>query len=224
MAGKAQPGGVVIIADLRESASGVIRHLSGMDALVRAEQLGVADYVLSDRVAVERKTVSDFAGSIADNRMFDQLERLAKSYEKPLLLLEGNQEMLLGNGLHPNSVRGALSSIAIDMEIPILWTRNPKETAAQLYWIARREQSELGRQPQMRSFKMDAPLHKHQEFLVSGLPFVNSVMSRRLLEKFKSPRRLFSATEEELKEVEGIGEVKAKKIKELLDSVYAVKE
>ena len=212
--------GVVIVADHREAASGVMKHLSGMDALVRAEQLETGDYVLSDRVAVERKTISDFAGSIMDQRMFEQLERLAKSYEKPLLVLEGDQNSLFDNGLHPNSVRGALSSITVDLGIPILWTRNPKETAAQLYWIARREQLEQDRKIQIRSLGMDAPLHKHQEFLVSGLPFVNSVMSERLLKRFRTPRRLFSATEEELKSVEGIGEVKARKIRELLDGKY----
>lgn len=210
------------MADRRESASGVVKHLSGMNALVKAEQLDVGDYVLSDRVAAERKTASDFISSVKDQRMFSQLESLSKSYEKPLMIIEGSPEMLFGNGLHPNSVRGALSSIAIDLGIPVIWTRNPKETAAQLYWIARREQEDLGRNVQIRSFSMDAPLHKHQEFLVSGLPFINAVMSRRLLEKFGTPRRLFAASEEQLKEVEGIGEVKAGKIRELLDGKYEV--
>ncbi len=210
------------MADHRESASGVVKHLSGMNALVKSEQLDAGDYVLSDRVAAERKTASDFISSVKDQRMFSQLESLSKSYEKPLMIIEGSPEMLFDNGLHPNSVRGALSSIAIDLGIPIIWTRNPKETAAQLYWIARREQEELGRELQIRSFSMDAPLHKHQEFLVSGLPFINAVMSRRLLEKFGTPRRLFAASEEQLKEVEGIGEVKAGKIRELLDGKYEV--
>jgi len=217
-------GGVVIVADHREAASGVIRHLSGLDALVRAEQLEVGDYILSDRVAVERKSVADFAASITDQRMFSQIERLAKSYEKPLLLLEGDQNSLFENGLHPNSVRGALSSITIDLGVPIICTRNPKETAAQLYWIARREQLDLKRDVQIRSLGMEAPLHKHQEFLVSGLPFVNSVMSERLLKRFGSPGKLFAATEEELKSVEGIGEVKARKIRELLDAEYMGRE
>jgi len=216
--------GVVIVADHREAASGVMKHLSGMDALVRAEQLEAGDYILSDRVAVERKSVADFAASIMDQRMFEQLERLAKSYENPLLFIEGSPELLFDNGMHPNSVRGALASITIDLDIPIIWTRNPKETAAQLYWIARREQLELKRPVQLRSFSMDAPLHKHQEFLVSGLPFVNAVMSKRLLKRFGTPARLFAATEEELKEVEGIGHVKAKKIRELLDAEYAGSE
>ena len=212
--------GCVVVADHRESASGVVKHLSSLNALVLAEQLEVADYVLSDRVAVERKTATDFVGSVMDGRMFEQLERLAKSYENPLLLIEGSPETLFGNGLHPNSVRGALSSIAVDLGIPMLWTRNPKETAAQLYWIARREQVDEKRTVQLRSFSMEAPMHKHQEFLVSGLPHINTVMSRRLLDKFGSPEAVFSATEEQLKSVEGIGDVKAKKIRELLRAKY----
>ena len=223
MTSKPQAEGVVIVADHREAASGVVRHFSSLNALVRAEQLDVADYVLSDRVAVERKTAADFAASVMDQRMFEQLERLAKSYESPLLLLEGSPEMLFGNGLHPNSVRGALSSVAVDLGVPMIWSRNPKESAAQLYWIARREQLESGRPVQLRSFRMDAPLHKHQEFLVSGLPHINTVMSRRLLEKFGTPAKVFAASEDELKSVEGIGGVKAGRIRELMDRKYEKK-
>ena len=97
MSDKATAGGVVIVADHREAASGVIKHLSALNALVRAGQLETGDYVLSDRVAVERKTVSDFASSIMDNRMFEQLGRLAKSYEKPILILEGDQDAAFAN-------------------------------------------------------------------------------------------------------------------------------
>jgi Fanconi anemia group M protein len=224
MGGKAQPPGVVIVADHREAASGVVKHLSSLNALVKAEQLEVGDYVLSDRVAVERKTASDFTGSVADGRVFGQLERLAKSYESPVLLVEGSPEMLFGNGLHPNSVRGALSSIAVDLGVPMIWSRNPKETAAQLYWIAKREQHECSRPVQLRSFSMDAPLHKHQEFLVSGLPNVNTVIGRRLLERFGSPAGVFAATEDELRSVDGIGEIKARRIREMLDSAYEKKD
>jgi ERCC4-type nuclease len=57
-----------------------------------------------------------------------------------------------------------------------------------------------------------------QEFLLAGLPDVNTMLSRNLLKKFRTPKRVFSASPEKLMTVEGIGELKARKIWELLNS------
>src|SRR3712207_8568162 len=54
-----------------------------------AEQLPVGDYVLSDRVVVERKTGADLAASIKDRRLFEQIERLGEAYPAVVLVVEG---------------------------------------------------------------------------------------------------------------------------------------
>jgi Fanconi anemia group M protein len=63
-------------------------------------------------------------------------------------------------------------------------------------------------------------LKEKQIFIVEGLPEVSSVLSRRLLRKFGSVFGVFNADEIELKEVEGVGEIKAKKIRDVIDSQY----
>ena len=216
---------VVILADHREIASNVTRHLKSHDAEIRETQLKVGDYIVSERVAVERKAIPDFLQSIIDQRLFRQMEQLIDSYERPVLILEGNPEMLfLERNMHANTVRGVLSSIAIDYRIPIIWTHNSKETASQIYWMAYREQVGESKGLQIRCNKRNHTISHSQEFLVAGLPNISNVLSKRLLEHFGTVRDVYDATPEELMKVEGIGKEKAKKIWDLINAGYKAVE
>lgn len=213
---------IQIIADTREMNNPVVLRLSGMEgARIIPKQLDVADYICSERVGVERKTVDDFINSIFDQRIFRQLKDLSGSFESPLLIIEGNPEMLfLNRNVHPNTIRGMLASIAIDYKMPIIWTKSPAETANQIFWIAKREQAVERNGPSIRCMKRKPGLPDQQEFLISGLPHIDKKMSERLLKKFKTPKKVFSAGEEHLMKIEGIGKEKAKRIFELLNSEY----
>ncbi len=212
---------VVILADHREIASNVTRHLRSFDADVRESQLKVGDYIVSERVAVERKAIQDFIQSIIDQRLFKQLEELTCSYERPVVMLEGNPEALfLERNMHANTIRGVLSSVAIDYRVPLMWTRNSKESAAQIYWMAYREQVKESKELQIRCSKRNHTLAHKQEFLIAGLPNISNVLSRRLLSHFGTVRDVYDATPEELVQVEGIGKEKAKRIWDLINSGY----
>jgi len=216
-----KPSGLDIVVDHRESRNHVFSHLKDLDVNLKKEQLKAGDYICSDRVIIERKTTGDFLQSIMDQRIFRQAFDMRECYEIPLLILEGsNEELFFERNVHPNTIRGVLSSLAIDYRIPIIWTRNPKETADQIYWIAYREQIKEKRGLAVRCPKKLQTLGEQQEFLVSGLPQVNSKLSKNLLEKFKTPKRIFSAKPEKLMKVDGIGKSKAKKIWELLNGKY----
>ncbi len=79
----------VIIADTREFNSDVVKELSRRGMVVQSQQLDVGDYILSDRLAVERKEVDDFLRSLMDGRLFSQLKMLKTAYINPILVLEG---------------------------------------------------------------------------------------------------------------------------------------
>jgi len=212
----------VIYVDNREIRSRVLEHLKDFNVFVEPKQLKVGDYICSDRVCVERKTVSDFLQSMFNQRIFDQLSSLSDSFERPVLILEGSPEMLFSERkIHANTVRGMLSAIAVDFGIPIIWTHDARETAAQIFWIANREQVLEKREPSIRANKKACTLAKQQEFLVAGLPNINAKLSRRLLKKFKTVKKVFSAKEERLMKVEKIGKEKARRIREVLNSEYS---
>jgi ERCC4-type nuclease len=212
---------VLVYADCRETPSRINDHIEELGALVSCKQLKVGDYIASDRVGIERKTITDFLGSIMNGRLFKQLDELSSSFDKPLLIIEGNPELLWHeSGMHPNALRGALASITVDYGVPIIWTRNSRETAAQIHWIAHREQNKKPNGISIRGEKRLRDRPGQQEFIVSGLPFVNSTLSRRLLERFGTVRKIFNAKPEKLMKVDKIGEKKAMQIWELLNEEY----
>jgi ERCC4-type nuclease len=212
---------VLVYADCREAPSQVNSYMEDMGTRVCLRQLRVGDYIASDRVGIERKTIPDFLGSVMNQRLFRQLGELADNFENPVLILEGNPELLWhGSGMHPNAIRGALASITVDHRIPIIWTRNSRETAAQIHWIAYREQKGLDKTVSIRGSKRAVERARQQEFIVAGLPHINSKLSRRLLERFGSVRKVFMAKPERLMKVDKIGEKKARKIWELINGDY----
>ena len=210
----------VVIVDKREKTSQVIHYLREL-AEVQEKNLSLADYIISDRVAIERKTIRDFLQSIIDQRIFKQLESLRDSYENPVLILEGNPELLfLERDIHENAIRGVFSSLVLDYSIPILWTRNSKDTAHQIYWLAKREQLKEKREVQIRPKPRILSDSQLQEYIVSGLPNVSTVLSRRLLKKFGTVRDVFTAEPEKLMEVEGMGRKKAERIWKIINMEY----
>ncbi|HTX60960.1 MAG TPA: DEAD/DEAH box helicase, partial [Methanobacterium sp.] len=102
----------VIHVDHRESKSGVVRELSNFGFEIKSSAMAVADYQLSTDVAIERKSAQDFTSSIIDKRLYKQARELINNFDKPVLIVEG--ENIYGCGLHPNAVRGALASLAVD--------------------------------------------------------------------------------------------------------------
>ncbi len=210
--------GIEIYADYREKSSGIIKKMVDLGIKINLKALDIGDYLLSSRLCVEHKTISDFIDSLIDKRFFTQLKDM-KKYERQLILLEGEEDLYAQRKLHPNAIRGMLSTICVDYGIPILTVKNTEEAALLLAMIAKREQSSENREFTFHSSK-PLTLKQQQEYIISALPGVGSVLSKPLLKKFGSVKKVITAKEAELKEVELIGEKKASNIREVLDSEY----
>jgi Fanconi anemia group M protein len=208
-----------IVIDSRELASNVARDLLEYGIVSKPKLLDVGDYVLSDRVGVERKTAEDFLQSIIDKRLLEQVLRLRQSYAKPLMIIEG-EGLYSKRGVHPNAVRGALASIAVDFGVPTIFTRDEKDTAGLLAAIVKREREEGREEIQIRGDKRILTLREQQESIIAGLPKVNIVLARRLLQEFKSVEKVFNATEEELTRVQGVGKKIARDIRRVITALY----
>ena len=209
---------VVVVADHREFSSAVVRELSKLGVIVRPETLVAGDYVLSDRVAVERKEASDLARSIADGRLFPQAKALRDAYSAPLVIIEG--EGLLAPGFTADSLYGALAALITGFHVSVFTTKDPADTARLLAAIARREQLGEKREVRVRADKAAMSDDERLRFLVEGLPGVSAVLSRRLLEHFGTVKAIADARVEELMEVEGIGPTIAAAIHNIVRTQY----
>jgi Fanconi anemia group M protein len=213
---------IKIFVDHREKGSGVIKELVDLNVKLKLEQLNMADYILSSRCGVEFKTVEDFANSIIDGRMLEQIKGLKNNFERPLVIIEGEQDLFSVRNIHPNAIRGMLATIAVGYGIPILSTKNPKESAALLLAIAKREQEETGKDFSMHADRKPMTLKEQQEYVVSALPNIGGTLAKELLKKFKTIKKIVNAKEEKLQKVSKIGEKKAKEIRNVVDSEYKV--
>ncbi len=211
---------VSIIVDNRESACPVVSELARLGARITFSQLEVGDYVLSERVCVERKTVNDFTSSIIDSRLFQQAKLLSDSYEIPVLLIEGRDVYAPLSNIRPGAIRGAIAALITGYKTVLLWSRDAKESAELIYAIALREQKELKKHLQVRGEKKPETVADQQVFLLSGLPLVERATAIKLLKYFKTPIRVFNASEQDLQQVEGIGDVKARRIREVLTKEF----
>ena len=206
-----------IIADYREKGSNVLKEL--LDKVdLSLEKLSIGDFLLSGRVAVEYKTVPDFVDSILDGRLLGQLKELTK-YDRPIIIIEGIEDIYSVRKVHPNSIRGMMATITVSYGIPIIQTKNSKDTAEYLMSIAKREQAEEKNEIQ-HHYKKPETVKEQQEYFVSALPNIGMGGARPLLKHFKSVKNIVNASENELKEVDLIGPKKSKALKELFDKEW----
>ena len=98
-----------IIADHRETESGLIQLLKDKNVLVEVRKVLYGDYIINKTLTIERKTARDFLISIIDGRLFTQLSNLKKFCIKPILLVEGNP-FKTDLDFDPKAVKGALIS------------------------------------------------------------------------------------------------------------------
>lgn len=212
--------GIIIYADDRELNSKVCKKLFELDADVKPIRLEVGDYILSKDVCIERKTVSDFVNSIIDKRLFQQAKDLTENFKKPILIIEGAEDIFAQRNIHPNAIRGAIAAMAIDFGIPIIQTSDGEETAHMLFYIAKREQLGSTKPIALRGKRSGLNKKQQQEFLVEGLPLVGPTLAKSLLKKFGSVEKVFTASELELKKVDKVGEKKAKNIRKIVSNKY----
>lgn len=211
---------VTIRVDRREVGSGVPQCLGELEwVTLIVEQLDVADYVLSPRLAVERKSAGDFVASILDKRLFSQVEQLSRAYERGVFVVEGPSLYEVSN-LHPNAIRGALSFLVVLGGVSLLRSESPRDSALLLATMARHEQHGLGYELSYHPKRHSPSPRLQMRYLVEDLPGIGPRIAESLLEQFGTLRALFAAGEEELRQVPGIGPKRAQGIHGLLTRPY----
>jgi ERCC4-related helicase/ERCC4-type nuclease len=206
-----------IVVDYREREMAKLLESSGIEVAV--QNLEVADYVISEKVAVERKTAQDFVSSIIDpqRNLFRQIADLVRTYDRPVLILEGKD--LYTTQMNAASIRGAMISVAVDYGVPIIPTEDQEETARVIAQMARREMRE-GREPKVHGHKTARTLKEQQEYMISAISSVGPAVARNLLRHFGSVEKVMTASSEQLQEVELVGPKIAQRIRELVGVEY----
>jgi len=214
---------VEVVVDQRELDAAIAKDLSRQEGITtRLETLAVGDYVLSDRVVVERKTVADFLDTLTgddERSLFEQLTDATRYYAKPVVVVEG-EDLYGERSVHPNAIRGALASIAVDFGASVLRTSDEDETRALMETIATREQEDEDRTVSVHGEKSSKTLAEQQEYVVASVAEVGPVTAESLLAELGSVQAVMTADAADLQAAEGVGEVTAERIREVVGSDY----
>ncbi|MCQ2964873.1 MAG: helix-hairpin-helix domain-containing protein, partial [archaeon] len=209
---------IIVYADSREGNSKVLRALDTIGVEIKIKAMTVADYQVTEEVAIERKTAKDFVDSIVDKRLFKQARMMMEEFKKPIMILEGDD--FYSGFINPDAIRGSIASIALDFGISIIPTRNQEDTAAMIKRIAIREQKGEKRSISVRTEKKPQNLWEQQLFIIESLPNIGPVNAKNLLSHFGSVEAIINADEKQLQEVDGIGKKTSENIRKVIESKY----
>ncbi|MBX3252930.1 MAG: hypothetical protein KF862_02225 [Chitinophagaceae bacterium] len=211
---------ISIQADHRETPSGIpelIAANTGVSLLISS--LPAGDYIINGTIGVERKSAEDFVQSIIINRLFGQVAKLKRSVLRPLLVVEDNP-YTTSHKIQNCVVRGAVLSVLVSWQVPVMFSKNKEYTVALLLMAARQSLADLSQLAAPQNYRPKR-LVRQQLFLLQGIPTVGPAIAARLLQKLGSIKAVVNATEEELKQVEGIGGNKAKKISGFINALFS---
>jgi Fanconi anemia group M protein len=211
--------GIRVVIDHREVRSQVARELEKLGVDVDVKTLEVGDYVISERIAIERKSTEDFVNSLLNNTLFEQISNISRSYQKPVLLIEG-EGLFSARQINPRSIHGTLASIGIDFGVSIFYTRDAEDSAMLIQTLAKREQSEKQREIKIHGKKASKMLSEQQEYIVSAINDIGPKAAKSLLKHFGSVENVMKAQYEELIKVQNIGPKTAARIREVVSAEY----
>lgn len=205
----------VLQADIRERDAPLARLARESGVFdVRTTHLRVGDYVVNERIVLERKTYADFALSVIDGRLFRQAAALARQTLRPLVIVEGPRPRRMPD-IHPHALKGAVLALAAAWRLPVVFTRDPAESLVALETLARQTE---------RLDCLELPRHGYKPkrlqtrklYVLQGLPGVGPAIAGRLLDHFGSVQAVMQADEQALAKVRGFGPKKAAAIRRVL--------
>ena len=215
------PAGIArIVIDQRESTE-YDKLLTAAGCACERQTLSVGDFVLSQRLVAERKSRTDFENSIIDGRLFEQAARLVSTYERVVIVVEGDSH---SERINRSALLGAYSALVSDLGISLFFTKHASGTADLLSALARHEQVAKKTPLRVMAKPKSLSVEQYQRAIIEVLPGVGPQMAKTLLQHFGNPANVLAASEETLVEVQGMGAKRARLIRRMLDSVWECKD
>lgn len=187
------------------------------------QSVGTADLIVQG-IGFERKTPSDFAGSVtdSDNHLRDQVERMKETFEQSYVMVEGDLEdfnYLTRTNVAPQALRGFASSIeARNQTVGVKFCSNVDLLVDKAIRLARKHIEDADR----NSLTIDTSVTK------SGEPFEKRVLglvenigaktADTIYEELDEPTlpELLDTAPSEFTAIDGIGDKTAERIWETI--------
>lgn len=195
------------------------------------QNVGTADLIIQG-IGFERKTPSDFAGSVTDKdgHLRDQVERMVEIFEHSYVLVEGDYEdfnYLTGSNVKPQALRGFEASIsARNRSIDVKFCSNTELLVDRAIRLARKHIEEEDRN-QLRVntsvTKSESPFVMRLLGLVEG---IGAKTAETIYEELEHPSlpELLDTPPSEFTAIDGIGDKTAERIWETIHGEDLIKQ
>lgn len=200
-----------VVVDVREFRSSLPSLLHGRNMAVVPCMLTVGDYVLSDHICVERKSISDLISSFRDGRLYTQCETMFQHYRDPMLLIEfdmnksftlepfadlasssSSGSSVIPNPQNANDLQSKIVLLTLAFpRLRILWASSPYETA-EIFERLKAQEAEpdpvaavrAGLDPHARAD--DQPFNLEPQEMLAAVPGVTPANLRTLVMETES--------------------------------------
>ncbi|CAL1284344.1 unnamed protein product [Larinioides sclopetarius] len=202
-----------ILVDSRELASGkpvisALRNKYGMNPVVM--QLSAADYIISNKIAVERILDSDFPSCAIPLKIIEKVKAMSEMYEKPFVIIEtDSRKRSLGfNKFGTKHLQFSVQA-CLHPSIKVLYSNSVDDTCNILCSLFEKEKQ--------KGLHINVPvaLNSSSQKLFNfynSLPHVSPVCALNFVYHFPSVNRFFKSSADELKKASFISSNKAKSV------------
>ena len=216
----------VIKIDFREQRSGIFNEIAKQNDQIVCElcNLTTGDYLIQEKIIVERKTLNDFLESIKTGRIFQQTYRMAQTEMNGLIILEGDKSMVDSSGMSRKAVQGALIHLTVFIGVPVIRSKDIHETASLLIdLLSQCQRQELPRKKQIIPGVKGLKLNQKQRqklSIIQNLPGIGIIRGLALLKYFITFENILNALPEDLVKVGGIGHKLGNRIYSILHEPF----
>lgn len=199
---------VTLYVDDREPAEMVdrLRQVKNLDVQVASLETG--DYLVHEKLIIERKTAADLVASVIEDkkRIFSQIDRMAVSGMRCVLLIEG--DMYEQTNMQLPALNGLLSYLSVELGVSIIPTLSKTQSVYLMVTMIKHAVQGLGYDLGLRGSGPKDPAPA-AAFVLEGIPGVSATTALALHRHFGSIQAVCQASLADLLKVPGIGKVRA---------------
>lgn len=210
---------VTLVIDDRENEdviAAVNRHPEVENWYIDRLEIGDIQCKKAD-VLFERKTMSDYAGSLKSGHLNDQIARMREVSENTFILIEDDMktsDSLSHTAMRGESIRGSMASIMTRKNTPAIPCSDVDLLVDMAVRISRKFIEEPGTAHlQASDLGNEEPLTKR---MYACFPDIGPEKAEKLYDEFPNIGELLAVSEDQITEVEGIGDKTAETIKDEL--------
>lgn len=176
--------------------------------------LEVGDIIIDDIVCIERKTISDFVGSMQNGHLEDQIDRMYDQYDHVYLLVSGDMKdfgLMKHSKVNPNALLAFTASLAVRWQTPPIFCSTETLLAREAIDLGRKVQEPVKRTPIKPQLEVKNDLGQVGKVLmtVDGIGYETA---KAIESEVWTVRELLDTDKETLQNVDGVGPKTAAKI------------